>query len=364
RDREQAKAWARDQAAKLGTGTAELTAGRTTLAHVFALYEQHRTPRKSAGEQSEDGRRIEMWARVLGGQKDPHLVSLGEWEGFIDARRSGAITGRGVPVMKEEDRELVRDGTVAADCIWLRQVLGWATRWREGNGPYVMRENPVRGFEVPEVQNVRRPMVTTTRYEKLRAVSDRVLMDVRRDGKRGRARSYLSELLDLAYHTGRRVGAILPLRYHDLRLAKTKGAPHGAIQWPGETDKMGKAWYAPLNAEARAAVDRVLAQRPGIGAAYLFPRPDDASKEVSYDTASDWLVKAEGLASLPKQDGSLWHASRRGWVTARKHWPLIDTARAGGWDGTETLARCYAQDDDATILRVVTEPAEVREVEA
>ena len=58
----------------------------------------------------------------------------------------------------------------------------------------------------------------------------------------------------------------------------------------------------------RAAVDRVLAQRPGIGKAYLFPSGSDPSKPVSKDLANAWLVEAEKLAEVPRQKGSLWHS--------------------------------------------------------
>jgi hypothetical protein len=70
---------------------------------------------------------------------------------------------------------------------------------------------------------------------------------------------------------------------------------------------------------------------------------------------------AEVLAELPKQDGSLWHAFRRGWATSRKHLPDVDVAAAGGWKSTETLRRCYQQPDEASVLRVVLEPVELRE---
>src|SRR5713101_464995 len=91
RDQERAKTYALEQAAKLRQGRNELAEAKITVARLFALYETHRTPRKSAGEQVEDKRRAEMWTLMLGGRKDPHLISLGEWEGFIEARRSGAI---------------------------------------------------------------------------------------------------------------------------------------------------------------------------------------------------------------------------------------------------------------------------------
>src|SRR5207244_8807369 len=53
RDQERAKTCALEQAAKLRHGRNELAEGKTTLARLFALYQTHRTPRKSAGEQSE-----------------------------------------------------------------------------------------------------------------------------------------------------------------------------------------------------------------------------------------------------------------------------------------------------------------------
>jgi integrase-like protein len=368
RDQEKAKGYALDQAAKLLEGRAELVEG--TIARLFAAYRTHRTPHKSLGEQGEDARRITMWTMVLGARKDPHLITRGEWERFIELRRTGAIDALGAPVPEPEPgkpspRHSVRDGTVRSDCLWLRQVLGWGTTWRDGeNGPYLVRENPVRGFAVPQEKNIRRPVATTDRFEALRKVSDRVPMELRRGGKRETVRSYLSELLDLVHGTGRRVSAVLALRYENLQLAKTKAAPHGAIAWPGETDKMGKAWSAPIGASVRAALERVQRERPGIGAAYLFPSAATPEKPVSYEEARRWLLEAERRAEVAKQDGSSWHAYRRGWATSRKHLPVADVALAGGWESTETLQRCYQQPDPATILAVVLGGAELREVQA
>ncbi len=74
------------------------------------------------------------------------------------------------------------------------------------------------------------------------------------------------------------------------------------------------------------------------------------------------LRKAEALAGIATQKGSLWHAYRRAWATARKHLPAIDVAAAGGWKGVETLQAVYQQADTDTMLRVVLEAGEVREV--
>jgi integrase len=361
RDQERATTYALEQTAKLRQGRNELAEGKTTLARLFALYETHRTPRKSAGEQSEDKRRIALFTRLLGTQKDPHLISLGEWEAFIDARRSGAISGKGLSV-PEGKQKPVGNRAVEADCLWLRQVLNWATKWRDGtNGPYLLRENPVRGYDVPAEKNPRRPVATTDRFENLRAVSDQVIMEVRWDGHRRQQRSYLSELLEIAHGTGRRINAICQLRFEDLRLDVK---PFGAIRWPGDTDKMGRETLAPITQQVRTAINRILAERPGVGAAYLFPSPVKQSAPIRYELASEWLRAGEKAAKVPKQSGSLWHAYRRGWVTARKHLPDVDVAAAGGWKDVTTLKKCYQQPDPETMLAVVQGGRELRERQA
>ena len=55
-------------------------------------------------------------------------------------------------------------------------------------------------------------------------------------------------------------------------------------------------------------------------------------------------------------------ANRRLWASARKDLPDVDVAKAGGWESLEALKGAYQQPDDATMLRVVTHEAELREV--
>ena len=255
-------------------------------------------------------------------------------------------------------RRPVRDGTTAADVVWLLGVLNWATKWQDSDARYLMRENPARGFPIPVEKNPRRPVATQDRYERVHAVAEQVIMVVCGGRSRRSVQSYLPEVLDLVHHTGRRISAILALRYEDLRLDQ---GPQGSILWPADTDKTKKQWLVPLSSSSRAAIDRILAERPGIGAAYLFPAPRDPSKPLDKDVAADWLLEAEKLAGVEKHDGSLWHAYRRGWATARKHLPDVDVAAAGGWSDTTTLKQVYQQADQETMYKVVSEPAVIRE---
>ena len=357
RDKERAKVYALAQAAKLREGRAEIVSGKTTLGRLFALYQTHRTPRKSRGEQIEDERRVKMWTRHLGALKDPHRITLGEWERFVDARGSGGIDSHGTSVAQGKVRP-VGPRTVEADCKWLRWVLNWGAKWRDREGRYLLRENAVRGFTNPVEKNPRRPVATQDRFAAVRAVSDQVMMEQRWQGTRREVRSYLSEILDIVNGTGRRITPVCSLRYQDLHLDQAK---YGAICWPADTDKMGKETVVPISPEVRAALDRVLDQRPGIGRAYLFPSPIDPSQPVRYERASEWLVKAERLAGLTKHEGTLWHAYRRKWATERKHLPDVDVAAAGGWTETSSLKRCYQQADEATMLEVVLGGGQLRE---
>jgi integrase len=124
---------------------------------------------------------------------------------------------------------------------------------------------------------------------------------------------------------------------------------------------MGKEWLVPMSPEARLAIDNILAERPGIGEGFLFPSFVSEGEAVRQDAVALWLRSAEILAGVPKQNGSLFHAYRRGWATLRKFSPLVDVAATGGWSDTATLLKSYQQADLETMYRVVSEPAKLTE---
>lgn len=347
RDRDEAVRWAKRQVAELTDGAQVGRLQSPTLSRVLGLYLQHKTPSKSSSEQQADERRAKMWIRVLGPGKDLNKLSMAEWNNFIAARRSGAIDCHGLLVLSDA-RKTVRDGSVDADLTFLLCVLNWATKWREADR-YLMSENPARGYPMPHEKNPRRPVVTEERFERVRAVAHQVRM-VRGHGKAKRElQTYLPEVLDLCWHTGRRISAILALRSEDLRLAD---GPDGSILWPASSDKMGKSWLVPMSPVVRAAINRILSERPVIGKGFLFPSFDDAGERIATDVVSTWLRSAEVLAGVPKQSGSLFHAYRRGWATLRKHLSDVDVAAMGGWKELTCLKTCYQQPDMETMLRV------------
>jgi hypothetical protein len=159
---------------------------------------------------------------VLGATKDLHKITLAEWQGFIDARTSGAIDAAGEPVPPEPSakdepkRRRVGARAVENDCVWLQTVLRWATAWQGEDGKYVMRENPARGDAfrkaVPHAKNPRRPVATQDRLDAILEAAPAV-------------HPFLVPLLHIINGTGRRIRAVLALRFEDVRLAKTPAAP-------------------------------------------------------------------------------------------------------------------------------------------
>ena len=343
RDRKRARARALEVAAKLALGVEAIEGGRARVRDVFAAYERYRHPNANAR------RSLAMWARFLGASRDVAKIDLGQWDDFIRRRTSGQVDASGAYV-EPEDRSPVRVITVVQDLKTLRMVLRWASRWRVEGGSYLLRENPVRGYPMPKAAKPRRSVATLTRYEALRGVAGKLQMRAQWTGQAEMQATYLPELLDIVVGTGRRISAILQLRYENLRLNE---GPYGSIRWPGDTDKMDQEWDAPVNPTVRAALDRVLRERPGIGRAFLFPSPTDLSKPLCRGTADLWLARAEALAGLEPLEHGRWHPYRRMWATERKHLPAQDVAAAGGWSSIDTMQQCYQHADAETMLEVV-----------
>lgn len=55
-----------------------------------------------------------------------------------------------------------------------------------------------------------------------------------------------------------------------------------------------------------------LNRSPNIFSEVMFPEPDDITKATDRHEFRTWLEIAEKKAELPKLNGALWHAYRRG----------------------------------------------------
>lgn len=360
RNRQEAQDYADELAIRLRKGVKEIGGREPTVERIFSLYGKHRTPDKGHYSRSADERHAEMWSRVLGQTFDLSKLSRRQWDSFLRDRRTGVIDARGTAVPLDHRRS-VGARALEKDCAWLRAVCRWATEFRAENDQLLLDRDPTRGLALPKEKNPARPVATHDRVDAMRKVYRDVLMQVS-----GRlVESFLPEIFEIAVGTGRRISAVCSLRIEDLDLEETDSAPFGAVVWRKDTDKMGRRWRCPISAPVRDALEAAKAKRARlgrVGTGPLFPRAENSDEPVGYYDAATWLRRAEELARLEPQEGSLWHAYRRLWASARKDLPDVDVAQAGGWASLEALKQAYQRPDDETMLRVVMHDAELREV--
>ncbi len=155
----------------------------------------------------------------------------------------------------------------------------------------------------------------------------------------------LRPLLILAHDTGRRISAIVALRWDDW--CPDEGL-YGALVWRAAHDKIGRTWRVPVTEAVRDAIAGLERRGP-----YLFPVQADSARPITRTVATNWLKQAERRAELAHLPGGGWHMFRRAWATARKHLSLKDVAYAGGWSETSTLANIYQKPDVETLAQVV-----------
>lgn len=244
---------------------------------------------------------------------------------YVRRRREGTITGRPV-----------RTNAIQRELRMLKAALNWARGQYVGGQP-LLAVNPLEKYRIPGEKDPKRPTLDDEAMDRLEAVAPEV-------------HPFLTLLIVLARHTGRRISAILGLQWDDIDLDA------GQIRWRAELDKTRKTWVIPAPKVVLRELCRFRATHPGIGSALLFPHPKRKrrpGKPVTRDLASYWLRAAYDRAKVARPDGSLWHVFRRMWATDRKHLPPKDVAAAGGWRDISTLVNCYQQPDEATIKAVV-----------
>ena len=94
----------------------------------------------------------------------------------------------------------------------------------------------------------------------------------------------------------------------------------------------------------------------------MFPSPRNINNPLRIETATSWLRRAEGLAGLEPLEGGAWHPYRRAYAIKRKHLPASDVAQQGGWKNIGVVQQAYQLADRETLIRVLIEPKELREV--
>ena len=338
--------------------TARLTgvrAGKATFGEVRRAYVHHAGPLLSPTRLQYMEAKLGLLSRFLeptGGRSFAmEDFSQHHADAYVAARRSGRIRHDNQP-----ETFSPRNGTLRNELLALSTVCNWAVGFKV-DGRRLLTHNPVHEVSTPEEKNKKRPVASRERFERLLEVSHRV-------DDRGQFRA----MLILAWHTGRRIGAICHLRASDglsgrerVRAAlAAAGEDEGkadewpfCLRWRAEHDKAGYETITPANPAVVRELGIYLRENPRVGDAWLFPMVRDVSRPADRRTVMRYLVRAEMLAGLPKLERGGWHAFRRAWATARKSLPLQDVMEAGGWRSPEALRTAYQAADAKTTREVV-----------
>jgi integrase len=243
-----------------------------------------------------------------------------------------------------------------ADLVALGICCGWAV------GEGLLDANPMASKRARDAMRiahtVNQPWITDDEIKKLKAVAPQLP-------------PAFAVLLDVAGDTGRRISAILGLRWNDVyfqpadawRKCKELDArcdwlvehfANGGIRWYAGKgiNRKRRDHVSPMPLAVKDALMQWKKNTLGIGARFVFVAPADPTRALERHIAKKWLKKAEGFAKLDHQAQSGWHAFRRRWATKRKHFSLKDLAAAGDWKTLEMAAH-YQQSDPVSRLAVI-----------
>ena len=151
---------------------------------------------------------------------------------YVRLRRDGTISGRPV-----------RTSAVERELTMLKGALNWARRTYEHGKP-LLQSNPLEAYRIPSERDPKRPVVTDASLDALLAVAEGV-------------HPMLRTLIVLASGTGRRLSAILNLRWEDVDFEA------GSIRWRAEHDKLRRTSVIPASEEVLAELRRYRAARRG-----------------------------------------------------------------------------------------------------
>jgi len=338
---DRAKSAAADLVNALIKGNAILR--KTTMKELIRAFKRDELPGMKERYRKAVKRELDLLEAFLGKGYQLEDLTPREWNALARQRASGEIDSKGQAVTDPKDRQSVGARTVAITLKTLRQLCRWGAASRRPNGSFLLSQDPTRGLKVPYEKNPRREWLDDAEFEAMVEAADKV-------------HPFMRTLLVIAGETGRRIGAIVALRYSDWL---PDVGSYGALRWRADSDKLGREWVAPLTPRLRAELQRLIRERPGIGDTPMFPAPASEG-HVDVWLASKWWKRTEKEAGVPRRKGQGWHSLRRRFATARKHLPLRDLAHLGGWKGTHVLANIYQQPDMDTMEQVATGARELR----
>lgn len=334
--------------------------GGLTLGELWSRYSESATFSKNT-EHTKEGDRSRIRA-LLAGFGEDQLVSrldgervtqylLDRAKGKIAYERPAATAAGGV---KWHQAKPVGKRSQEADVRLLKTMVHWALDTCGPDGRYLLDVKPMRGFKAPRETSPERPVASHERYvATMQALYE--FAEETADAKTKHLWLSIRFALMLVTFTGRRVGAVLKMRWSDVDVSDGKFMEH-ALRFRRENDKKDKLRYIPFVEQLEAIFDEAKRELGGDGDDPIFGQVNDRTKPLAADGVRKRLLEAEARAKQPKLKRGLWHPYRRKWASERRHLPVKDVMEAGGWDDYQTFLHCYTMTTPASLAAVINSP--------
>lgn len=328
KDRDKAEQAAKAKAKELLANSS--TARVTSLRQLLNRYLKEVTPSKKESKQLRDPRSVRVFLAYLqdranagekerGPERHPSTLDRHDWNGFIQARAAGKITGW---------NRQCRNGQIRDDLKFLVAVLNWASAADETE-PHFLQVNPWRSerrraqkMVMPKEKDPRRPGISDEQHDALMRHSPNWRFAL---------------VAVLCRETLHRANSVRQLRKQDVDRRR------GRITWPGQYDKAGRRLVTPLTPEAEEALDNM--PTPSVLSPWLIPSEQDPGKPVSRAVLNKWMQQAKKAAGIDEERVG-FHAYKRAGVRTTEFGKFRDKL-AEHVTGTsiETLREVY---DDVT----------------
>lgn len=284
---------------------------------------------------------------------------------YVVNRREGGIEyttclhGRTGRLLSPRQRTTgpVRDRTIEADLKFLRMVILWALKKKIGGGQRLLSEDPMEGYSIQGEASPRRPIATDGRFLKTLAALERLAVEGE-DSKLKLQYQMLAVAVKGLDGTGRRISAVLGLGWSDIKALDDEGVAQPQIRFVRALDKAGRGVWLPLDPGLYNALMEWKRQCPSSAGDLVFPDPT-GSKAVRSDWMGQLLGRAESLAKLEPLNGSLFHAYRRRFATAREHIPFNRVMELMGITDAKVFRECYCRTSTDLLRDALADPRPV-----
>ena len=291
----------------------------------------------------------QLIARLDGERMTQYLLDRAQ--GKIAYERPAATAAGGV---KTHQAKAVGKRSQEADVRLLTTMINWGLNTCGADGRYLLDVKPMRGFKPPREASAERPVATHERYVATMQSLYELAVEAT-DPKTRRLWLSIRFALMLVTFTGRRVSAVLRMRWSDVNVSDGKFMEN-ALRFRRENDKKGKDRYIPFVEQLEAIFEEAKRELGGNADDLIFGQLNDRTKALAPDGIRKRLLEAEARANQPKLKRGLWHPYRRKWVSERRHLPVKDVMEAGGWDDYQTFLNCYTITTPATLAAVLNSP--------